>query len=409
LYKVKIVVEKKEKWEKLVSWIQEEISDKCTVIDEEDDFAHIVVIEVRRLFDWLKISRMRKRFQESRVFLLLDPTLLKTSPLAIKLKLHYLIVEPVKKYRFLRGLKHVFKELARENYVEVCKEIRPEKQSVQNTLPFQDAFLRRLLLGQVSTEQELIQARSFLPGKAVPNIVYYIQGFVRFTEQNKREDWQVPMLIQHYFKRRFSEYGLHLSFLSYRKHLVMLMQIPNGYTSLKCWKDGENAILEVIETLKEKYGIYLFIGVGTVYREPLLLHHSYQEAKIARRTPPYERVSLRYFEEVTKDEVIKKCTEYIVKHYNEDLSIKRVAGCINLSVPYFCRIFKKETGCNFVEYVTFVRLQRAVWLLRHTNDTIEQIADKLGFNTPNYFSSTFKKYVGMSPSDYRATKEIIFI
>jgi two-component system, response regulator YesN len=85
------------------------------------------------------------------------------------------------------------------------------------------------------------------------------------------------------------------------------------------------------------------------------------------------------------------------------------AGCEAVQfVPYFCCLFKKETGCSFVEYVTFFRLQRAVWLLRHTNETIEQITDRLGFNTPNYFSSTFKKYVGMLASEYRATEEIIF-
>jgi AraC-like DNA-binding protein len=50
-----------------------------------------------------------------------------------------------------------------------------------------------------------------------------------------------------------------------------------------------------------------------------------------------------------------------------------------------------------------------VWLLRHTNHTIEWIAEELGFNTPNYFSGTFKKYVGLSPREYRATEEIIFV
>ncbi|WRP08835.1 helix-turn-helix transcriptional regulator [Rossellomorea aquimaris] len=93
----------------------------------------------------------------------------------------------------------------------------------------------------------------------------------------------------------------------------------------------------------------------------------------------------------------------------DNLSIKQVAEQINFSVPYFSRIFKQETGLDFVEYVTFVRLQRAVRLLRHTNHTIEFIAEELGFNTPNYFSGTFKKYVGLSPREYRGTEEIIFI
>jgi YesN/AraC family two-component response regulator len=273
-------------------------------------------------------------------------------------------------------------------------------------VPFQEAFLRRLLAGDKTTEEELLQSRFFLPGEAMPNVVCFIQGFVRSPGGREQEGWE-PREIQECFRKRFQ--GYHLTFLSYRKHLLMLIQVPAEYVSLMHWKEGEHRILDAIQALENEHEIYLYIGVGSIYREPLLLHHSYREACKARRTTPYERTSLRYFEEITKDVQIQKCTDYIARYCIEDLSLKRVADQINLSVPYFSRIFKQETGRNFVEYVTFVRLQRAVWLLRHTNHTIEWIAEELGFNTPNYFSGTFKKYVGLSPREYRATEEIIFI
>ncbi len=414
MYSISLAVEDQLEYEKLADWITEEFMENCVLVEQDLNHidVHIAVIEVRKWFDWVKIHRFRKRNNECRIIPLLDPSLLHTSPLAIEFKLKYLLVKSVKKHIFLRTLKRAIGELSSAStrfidYDELFNQIHQEQKTERNHLPFQEAFLRRLLSGDVTTEEELIQSRFFLPGKAVPNVVCFIQGFVRCRASKVQKGWNAPMMIQEFFRNRFQ--GYQLSFLSYRKHLLMLIQVPSEYVSLKSWNEGENRILGAIQALEKEYGIYLYIGVGSIYREPLLLHHSYGEACKARRTSPYERLSLRYFEEITKDVQIQKCTDYIARYGTEDLSIKRVADQINLSVPYFSRIFKQEIGRSFVEYVTFVRMQRAVWLLRHSNHTIEWIAEELGFNTPNYFSGTFKKYVGLSPRDYRATEEIIFV
>ncbi|MBS8266477.1 AraC family transcriptional regulator [Mesobacillus boroniphilus] len=411
MYSIWLAVEDEGEYRKLAAWILEECQENCQLVDEENNI-HIAIIEVNKWHDWVKIHRFRKRNKGCRVIPLLDPSLLHTSPLAIEFKLTYLLVKSVKQRIFLRTLKRAVDEIESENTrfaesEEVFHHIGAEQAIGQNDLPFREAFLRRLLSGEVKTEEELLQARFFLSGEAVPNVVCFIQGFVRCPDKRIQEDWQAPTVIQEFLKRQFE--GYHLTFLSYRKHLLVLIQVPSEFGSLKHWKEGEGRILATIDSLENEYGIQLYIGVGSIYREPLLLHHSYKEACKARRTSPYERLQLRYYEEITKDMQIQKCTEYIYQYCTEDLSIKQVADQINLSVPYFSRIFKLETGRSFVEYVTFVRMQRAVWLLRHTDHTVEAIAEELGYNTPNYFSGTFKKYVGLSPRDYRATEEIIFV
>ncbi|MFE8700691.1 helix-turn-helix domain-containing protein [Cytobacillus sp. FJAT-54145] len=414
MYSISLIVEDKLEHKMLSDWIIKEFRDSCTLVEDthEYDDINIVVIEVTKWIDWVKIHRFRKKNKESRIIPLLDPSLLNTSPLAIEFKLNYLLVKSVKKHTFLRTLKRAIGELDSVNsrfsdYDELFHQIQQEQNRESNTLPYQEAFLRRLMAGEVTTEEELIQSRFFLPGEAVPNVVCFIQGFVQGSERREQEGWNAPAVIQEFFKKRFQ--GYRISFLSYRKHLLMLIQVPSEHVSLQDWKEGEERILDTIKALENEFGIYLYIGVGSIYREPLLLHHSYREACKARRTSPYNRIQLRYYEEITDDRQIQKCTEYIARYCTEDLSIKRVAEQINLSVPYFSKIFKQETGRNFVEYVTFVRMQRAVWLLRHTDHTIEWIAEELGFNTPNYFSGTFKKYVGLSPREYRATEEIIFV
>jgi two-component system response regulator YesN len=399
--------------QKIRSWLCDEFPDGCRFIEGSDneEQANIIIIEIQTLFDWVRIRRLQKNNNRCMIFPLLTPDWIHTSPLAIELNVQSMFIKPLKKNYFLRNIKKVMNKVKTSSfsYSEVYEQLQEEGTFNEEDAPFQEAFLRRLLRGEISSEQEVIQARSFLAGHAIPNVVVFIQGFVSDPEKEKAEGWEAPSIIIDSLRKEFSKCTPHVSFLSYRKHLLLLMRVPVNYTSIKHWKNGEQALLNVIEQLKNTYGIYLYIGVGSIYREALHLHHSYREARKARRTPPFNRIHLRYFDDITKNEQLKKVFEYIQLHFNQEILVSEAAARANFSPTYFSRQFKKETGRSFVEYVTFVRLQRAIWLIRHTNDTIEQISDEIGFNTPNYFSAIFKKYVGLSPSEYRATREILFI
>ena len=94
---------------------------------------------------------------------------------------------------------------------------------------------------------------------------------------------------------------------------------------------------------------------------------------------------------------------YIKEHYQEnDISAESLCRYLNVSPAYFSTIFKKEVGMSFVAYLTSVRLERAVELLRTTEDKTYIIAAQVGYTEPNYFSYVFKKQYGISPSRYRA-------
>ncbi|WP_243387976.1 helix-turn-helix domain-containing protein [Bacillus kexueae] len=408
-------IEKSEDKNFIINWLSNCMNEKMYTFTNISSEANLAIIEIRQLFDWLKISRLGKKNKNCKVIVILDPSLLKTSPLALDLGVQDILVKPLRKSHFVRKLKKVMERMESiqvdtPNYHEMYEEMETSTSIVKHHIPFEEAFLRRLLRGEVASEHEIIETKKYLPKLTIPNVVIFIQGFVKNLEKREKEGWHPSVLIRHHLESRFSEIGHDVSFLTYRKHLVLLAHVPSIYMRFKDWLEGEKILLDCIESLISDYSIYLFIGVGTIYREPIQLHHSYREGRKARRTPPFERLSLRYYDDITKNDTISKCTSYIMNHFHEeDLTVSRVAKSASISVPYFCRLFKQETGRSFVEYVTFVRLQHAVWQLRHTNKTIEQISDELGFNTPNYFSSTFKKYAGFSPSEYRATEEILFI
>jgi two-component system response regulator YesN len=98
---------------------------------------------------------------------------------------------------------------------------------------------------------------------------------------------------------------------------------------------------------------------------------------------------------------IQDCVTYIDLHYNEDLTLKKMAEYLNLNNSYLSTLFKKELGKTVTAYVTQTRIKQALLLLNSTKQSIRDVANQCGFDDMNYFSRIFKKYQGMSPSSYR--------
>lgn len=115
------------------------------------------------------------------------------------------------------------------------------------------------------------------------------------------------------------------------------------------------------------------------------------------------RHTLRHERTDSTMKLTEQAKAYIEEHYKEnDLSAETLCHELNVSAAYFSTIFKKEVGLSFVAYLTKIRLERAVELLRTTEDKTYVIAEAVGYTEPNYFSYVFKKQYGISPSKYRA-------
>ena len=102
-------------------------------------------------------------------------------------------------------------------------------------------------------------------------------------------------------------------------------------------------------------------------------------------------------------QVIAKAQEYLAQNYTrDDLSLEEVAGAVHMSSCYFSLIFKQETGNSFVDYLTKVRIEKAKELLLVSDSRSYEISYQIGYNNPTYFSTLFKKYVGVSPTEFRS-------
>jgi two-component system response regulator YesN len=100
--------------------------------------------------------------------------------------------------------------------------------------------------------------------------------------------------------------------------------------------------------------------------------------------------------------VIVKAREYIDRNFaSADISLYSTASNVGISPNHLSTVFAQETGENFIEYLTRIRIEKAKQLLRETAMKNADIASETGFNDPHYFSHIFKKNTGLSPREYR--------
>ena len=97
---------------------------------------------------------------------------------------------------------------------------------------------------------------------------------------------------------------------------------------------------------------------------------------------------------------IMSVQRYILSNLDKSISLHDVAGQLHMNHSYLSRLFKKETGENFIEYTTRMKLKRAKELLDHTEKSVEEISDMLGYEKV-YFYKMFKRSIGLTPNEYR--------
>ncbi|MGQ7280674.1 response regulator [Brevibacillus thermoruber] len=100
--------------------------------------------------------------------------------------------------------------------------------------------------------------------------------------------------------------------------------------------------------------------------------------------------------------LVAQAVEYVKNHYHEsDISIHKVCRQLHISAGYFSSIFKKEMNTTFVNFLLQVRMEAAQELLLTTDLKTFEIAERVGYADPNYFSFCFRKKWGMSPKEYK--------
>ncbi len=109
----------------------------------------------------------------------------------------------------------------------------------------------------------------------------------------------------------------------------------------------------------------------------------------------------------TIDFSVDQAIAYIAKNFYKDISLEDVSNEVFLNSVYFSRLFKQQTGENFTDYLTKMRMEKAIELVEMKKYKIYEISEMVGYSSSKYFSRVFKLYCGYTPKDYVKIKDTI--
>ncbi|WP_394920858.1 response regulator [uncultured Robinsoniella sp.] len=102
-----------------------------------------------------------------------------------------------------------------------------------------------------------------------------------------------------------------------------------------------------------------------------------------------------------KESIAEKMELYLEENYAKELSLKEVAEHFHMSTAYFCQYFKKHTGDTFVHYLNYLRIEKAKPMLLKGEESVEEVAEKVGITNSNYFFRVFKQITGKTVGEFR--------
>lgn len=150
--------------------------------------------------------------------------------------------------------------------------------------------------------------------------------------------------------------------------------------------------IEIEEAIGKKGGwSRKILQAGSVEQIVSLLHKALTEIKVYHEKNSQNK----------KQRAVEIVKSYIAKHYKEDVSLKEAADIVYLNPKYLGELFKKETGMYFNEYLVEYRLDLAKEMLLDVRQRVGEVGEQVGYQDAKYFSKLFKKYVGVTPKQYK--------
>jgi two-component system response regulator YesN len=128
-----------------------------------------------------------------------------------------------------------------------------------------------------------------------------------------------------------------------------------------------------IADMKQKFVVYIYRGLEMIRKYEL--HHA--------------------------DSVVRRTCAYVVEHVEQDINLEMIANKVHISKDYIGKLFKQKTGCNFIDFVTKVKMERAKHLIQTGELKTYEVSEILGYSKPDYFSRLFKKHTGCTPTEFK--------
>ena len=167
-----------------------------------------------------------------------------------------------------------------------------------------------------------------------------------------------------------------------------------------------NAVIEILATMND-----VIKEVNEKLSQSLQSYFNYGRILSAARTDEVRGYCDRIFDRIKVAEekkeyydansLVNKAKSYIQENISRDISQEEIANQLYICSSYLRRLFKKQTGESFTQYVTRIKVEKAIELLKDSKYKTYQVSEMVGYKTPRYFSRMFRMQTGMNPSEYR--------
>lgn len=112
-------------------------------------------------------------------------------------------------------------------------------------------------------------------------------------------------------------------------------------------------------------------------------------------------VQHQHSEDTDEGKLIDNIKNYIDANYHMDIDIATISAQFYIGQTYFSELFKKEFGVNFKKYLTSIRMEKAKRYFMETDYKISDVASRVGYDDPGYFSQVFRKHTGQTPRQFK--------
>lgn len=305
---------------------------------------------------------------------------------ALKLKVFDYLLKPINKEDLkniiLKALQELNKNNERKNYITWAN-----RQLNENLNSLRENFFNNLISGNIK-ELNIKKEMSFFKIKLGDNIgIIIIKVIEKLNTEVISKKWDRPLLnfaIQNMTCELLQKFKPVYAFTDDENNVVIIANLNN----VDKW-------VKACALVEEKFFKYLHYTVVT------------EEQGISGGILKIESAYKDMIREINKKTefkpVVLLAIRFIDNNYCEnDLSLDEVSKRFSLSSSYLSKLIKEETGLSFVDYVTNIRIKKAISIMDDPTVKIYQVAELVGYSNQHYFCKAFKKVTGLSPTEYRS-------
>ena len=299
---------------------------------------------------------------------------------ALELNVHAYMLKPVEVAELQNALVTAIEDLAAErernrHFEWAIAQIGDRRDYLR------EAFLRDAIAGRV----EVDEIRDFRVYFDFPEPVRMMLMLVCARSESTDEKPWKNLLRQYAVQDALADDGMQMRycclFCDDRGNVLVLYDAP------------EEMDARIAEIVKSSLEAELGVRVSAV-TQPL--------PTLTQLAEVYDAVLERMMSSIRISPIVEAARRYIAANYSDpDLGLNGVSDALGLHPAYLSRLMKQELGTPFSKYLTNIRISKAVQLMRDPNMRIWQVAEMVGYSGGNYFSTAFKKVLGVSPADYR--------